>query len=58
MSENVDFLEQLPVQAVLDGELVAFGAGGKPDFEVVCERMLHRHSEIALTFVAFDLLSL
>jgi bifunctional non-homologous end joining protein LigD len=46
------------VRGLLDGELVAFGSDGKPDFERVCECMLHRHSEIPLTFVAFDLLSL
>jgi len=44
MTEHVGFLEQLPVRAVLDGELVAFGDDGKPDFERVCERMLHRHA--------------
>jgi ATP-dependent DNA ligase len=42
-------LEQLPVRAVLDGELVAFGNDGKPDFERVCERMLHRHVDVPLT---------
>ena len=58
MTEHVRFLEQLPVRAVLDGELVTFGADGKPDFELVWEQMLQRHSEIPLTFVAFDVLSL
>jgi bifunctional non-homologous end joining protein LigD len=57
MTEHVAFLEQLPVRAVLDGELVAFDPDGKPDFELVCERILHRRSEIRLTFI-FDLLSL
>jgi bifunctional non-homologous end joining protein LigD len=56
MTEHVSFLEQLPVQAVIDGELVAFGDDGKPDFERLCERMLYRHAEIPLTFLAFDLL--
>jgi bifunctional non-homologous end joining protein LigD len=58
MTEQVRFLEQLPVRAVLDGELVAFGEDGKPDFERVCERMLFRHDEIPLVFVAFDVLSI
>ena len=49
MTEHVGFLEQLPVRAVLDGELVAFGNDGKPDFERVCERMLHRHVDVPLT---------
>ena len=57
MTEHVGFLAQLPVDAVLDGELVAFGEDGKPDFERVCMRMLHRHAEIPLTFIAFDVLS-
>jgi bifunctional non-homologous end joining protein LigD len=42
---------------VLDDELVAFGADGRPDFERVCECMLQRHGEIPLTFLAFDVLS-
>jgi bifunctional non-homologous end joining protein LigD len=58
MIEHVGFIGELPVQAVLDGELVAFAADGKPDFELVCERILFKHSEIPLTFVAFDLLRL
>src|SRR5919204_4770383 len=57
MTAAVDFLDELPVRAVLDGELVAFGADGRPDFELVCERMLQRHAQIPLTFLAFDVLS-
>src|SRR5829696_4808509 len=58
MTPHLGFLEQLPVRAVLDGELVAFGADGKPDFEGVCERMLYRQAEVAVVFLAFDLLKL
>lgn len=58
MAPHVDFLAELPVRAVLDGELVAFGADGRPDFVSVCERMLHGRAEIPLTFVVFDVLSL
>jgi len=58
MTEHVGFLEQLPVRAVLDGELVAFSSDGKPDFERVCERILFRHAEVPLIFLVFDLLSL
>jgi bifunctional non-homologous end joining protein LigD len=58
MTEHVHFLEDLPVRAVVDGELVAFDDKGKPDFPSVCEAVLHRHTSIALTFVAFDLLSI
>jgi len=57
MTPQVGFLEQLPVRAVLDGELVAFDSEGKPDFECVCERMLYRHAEVPLIFLAFDVLS-
>jgi len=32
MTEHVAFLAQLPVRAVLDGELVALDQEGKPDF--------------------------
>jgi ATP-dependent DNA ligase len=32
MTEHVGFLAQLPVRAVLDGELVALDDEGKPDF--------------------------
>jgi bifunctional non-homologous end joining protein LigD len=42
---------------VLDGELVAFGADGKPDFPSVCERILHRPAEVPITFLIFDVLS-
>ena len=58
MTEHVRFLEQLPVRAVLDGELVALGEDGKPDFERVCEAALFRHGKIPLVFVAFDVLSI
>jgi bifunctional non-homologous end joining protein LigD len=58
MTPELDFLEQLPVRATLDGELVAFGDDGKPDFPAVCERMLLRQAQIPVTFVIFDVLSL
>ena len=57
MTAHVGFLAELPVQAVLDGELVAFDADGKPDFPLVCEAVLQRRGSIPLTFIAFDLLS-
>jgi len=37
MTERVAFLAKLPVRAVLDGEIVAFDADGRPDFPLVCE---------------------
>jgi hypothetical protein len=57
MREQAAFLADLPVRAVLDGELVAFGEDGRPDFPLLCECVLHRHAEIPLAFVAFDVLS-
>jgi hypothetical protein len=47
MTEHVSFLEQLPVRAVLDGEIVACDSEGKLDFPLVCEAVLHRDSEIS-----------
>lgn len=44
--------------ATFDGELVAFGADGTPDFPLVCKRMRMRRRSIAVTYVMFDLLTL
>jgi ATP-dependent DNA ligase len=57
MTEQVQFLVHLSVRAVLDGELVAVGGDGKPDFPLVFEAVLHRRPSIPLTFIAFDVLS-
>ena len=57
MTEHVGFLSELPVRAILDGELVALDEEGKPDFPLTCECMLQRRSSIPLTFMAFDVLS-
>jgi ATP-dependent DNA ligase len=46
------------VCATFDGELVAFGADGTPDFPLVCKRMRMRRRSIAVTYVMFDLLTL
>jgi bifunctional non-homologous end joining protein LigD len=51
-------VREIPVDARLDGELVAFGTDGAPDFPLVCERMLMRRAQIPMTFVVFDLLRL
>jgi hypothetical protein len=40
MTQHVGFLADLPVRAVLDGELVALDAYGKPDFPLICECLL------------------
>jgi bifunctional non-homologous end joining protein LigD len=56
MTPFVAFLDELPVRAVLDGEIVAFDGDGKPDFPLVCDAVLRRDSSIPLTFIAFDVL--
>jgi bifunctional non-homologous end joining protein LigD len=58
MTEQVEFLAKLPMRAVLDGELVALDGDGKPDFPLVCERVLMKRRAIALTLMVFDVLSL
>jgi bifunctional non-homologous end joining protein LigD len=57
MTPHVGFLADLPVHAVLDGELVALDDDGKPDFPRVCECLLQRRSSIPLTYMVFDVLS-
>jgi bifunctional non-homologous end joining protein LigD len=57
MTEHVGFLAELPVRAVLDGELVALDEDGKPDFPELCGRVLMRQRSTPLTFMAFDVLS-
>ena len=56
MTPHVGFLADLPVHAVLDGELVALDDDGKPDFPLLCECLLMARASIPLTFMAFDLL--
>jgi bifunctional non-homologous end joining protein LigD len=57
MTEHVGFLAELPVRAVLDGELVALDEEGKPDFPQLCECVLLKQRSTPLTFMAFDVLS-
>jgi bifunctional non-homologous end joining protein LigD len=58
MTPLVPELSALPVAGTFDGELVAFGEDGTPDFPLLCEKMLMRRPNIAVTYVVFDLLSL
>jgi bifunctional non-homologous end joining protein LigD len=51
-------LRELPVDAIMDGELVALGDDGWPDFPSVCERILNGRASIPLVYVVFDLLEL
>ena len=57
MTPHVGFLAELPVRAILDGELVALDAGGRPDFPLICECLLQRRVSIPLTYMVFDILS-
>jgi bifunctional non-homologous end joining protein LigD len=45
MTPLVPELSALPIAATFDGELVAFGEDGRPDFPLLCERMLMRPAE-------------
>jgi bifunctional non-homologous end joining protein LigD len=58
MTELLPELATLRVDTVLDGELVALGEDGWPDFPLVCDRMLNGRSSIPLVYVVFDVLEL
>jgi bifunctional non-homologous end joining protein LigD len=58
MTPHVTFPERLPVQAVLDGELVALDEAGKPDSPLICECVLQRQAHVPLTYMFFDVLSI
>jgi hypothetical protein len=49
MTPLVPELSALPVTGTFDGELVAFGDDGTPDFPLLCERMLMRRPGISVT---------
>jgi bifunctional non-homologous end joining protein LigD len=51
-------LAALPVDAVLDGELVALGEDAWPDFPLVCDRLLNGRASIPLIYIVFDVLEL
>jgi bifunctional non-homologous end joining protein LigD len=57
MTPHVGFLADLPVKAILDGELVALDADGKPDFPLICECLLQRRFSAPLTYMVFDVIS-
>ena len=44
-------LADLPVRGVFDGELVAWGDDGRPDFDLVCRRLLHGDEKIPLAYL-------
>ena len=41
----------------MDGVLIAFVEDKKPDFPLLCRRMLHGERRISVMFVVFDLLA-
>ena len=47
----------LPRNVQLDGELVAFDPEGRPDFQLLSRRMLHRQPGIPVTYMVFDVLA-
>jgi bifunctional non-homologous end joining protein LigD len=47
----------LPEEVQLDGELVALGVGGVPDFHRLGSRLLHGRGGIAVTYFVFDVLA-
>jgi len=46
----------VPPDTVLDGELVVFDGGGRPDFEAIRQRGLLGRIDGTATFIAFDVL--
>jgi bifunctional non-homologous end joining protein LigD len=57
MTKLLPELGDLPAETAFDGEIVAF-ADGRPNFPLVCDRLLHRDRSVPLTYVIFDLLAL
>jgi ATP-dependent DNA ligase len=49
-------LVAMPAGLVLDGELVALGPDGWPDFPSVCDRLLNHDTGIPITYCIFDVL--
>src|SRR3954462_10864424 len=52
-----EFHRTLPESVQLDGELVALGEDGRPDFHRLSSRVLHGRRGIALTLFVFDVLA-
>jgi bifunctional non-homologous end joining protein LigD len=47
----------LPGDVQLDGELVALNGDGEPDYQLLCDRMLHRRAGVPVTYMVFDVLA-
>lgn len=56
MSERLPELAALADGLVLDGELVAFGADGRPSFPLLSLRVLHGRALISVVLMVFDVL--
>ena len=56
MGERLPELAGLPSGLVLDGELVAVDAEGRPSFPLLVSRLLHRRPRITIVLVVFDVL--
>jgi bifunctional non-homologous end joining protein LigD len=56
MGERLPELAALPEGLVLDGELVSFGADGRPSFPLLSLRVLHGRSLIPVRLMVFDVL--
>jgi bifunctional non-homologous end joining protein LigD len=48
----------LPDGLAVDGELVAFGDDGLPNFPRLCDRMLHGKRRIDVMLIVFDVLAI
>jgi bifunctional non-homologous end joining protein LigD len=56
--EIAEAVSRLPGSPVLDGELVAFDAAGKPDFELVCQRLgTDFVRRVPVLYMVFDMLT-
>jgi len=52
-----EFRKSVPEGVQLDGELVALGEDGRPDFHRLSSRMLHGRTGVSLTLFVFDVLA-
>ena len=58
MTKLVPEFAELPADVQLDGELIAWGDDGNPDFHRLSRRMLHSDRSIPVTYTSFDVLAL
>jgi hypothetical protein len=58
MTNLLPELAELPADAQLDGEVIAWGDDNTPDFHRLSRRMRHGDVSIPVTYMAFDVLAL